>query len=201
MRIPQKDEFLAFCADLLTLTRGLGIPLALIILWAMEVRSFIILLILLTGGWLSDVFDGKLARLARKTTKIGENEIYFDTLMLIACMRYISWALFLPKFCVGLLWFVFFIFAFSAIVAYLYKTPSFIFATEPWIAGALTLAVFLYVFLNDLLYKGSIAAASITALDVFFLIVFLENGISAKKRVREKLSTLWEDVRRHLHPS
>ncbi|GEM_PF-1371690 len=80
---------LAEMADFLTLIRGIAIPLSLLILWLGEVRSFSWLAGLLVLGWITDIFDGKLARKTDEKTRVGDNDIYFDMMMLAAGSCYL----------------------------------------------------------------------------------------------------------------
>jgi hypothetical protein len=65
--------------------------------------------LLLIGGWTTDILDGKLARLFKKPkTRIGENDIFFDSLMLTGVISYLGFVRIIPvwaAFSVGFLLF------------------------------------------------------------------------------------------------
>jgi len=73
-------------ADLLTLSRGIGIPVFFIMLAAERIASLTTLFIILTIGFYTDVFDGILGR--RGEGEIGDKDVFFDVPFLISAMFY-----------------------------------------------------------------------------------------------------------------
>ncbi len=92
----QKHWLGVFC-DLLTISRiffGLGIGLSGPYLGPASSR---IVLTLLLAGWSTDILDGHIARAINKPkTWIGENEILFDSFMIMGTVSYLSYTHFLP---------------------------------------------------------------------------------------------------------
>jgi hypothetical protein len=81
---------MAIAADVLTLTRGLGIPFSWLIMRLMGILSFTWLWGFLIFGIITDIFDGKLARKANQPIWIGRYEIIFDAGMFIGASTYLS---------------------------------------------------------------------------------------------------------------
>jgi len=85
---------IALLADLLTLSRGIGVPIVFGLLVLERVSSLSWLGVLLTYGFYSDIFDGILARRQRGT--MGKREIYADVSFLVSSLAYTTIAFSFP---------------------------------------------------------------------------------------------------------
>jgi phosphatidylglycerophosphate synthase len=84
-------------ADILTVSRlFFGVVIGLMGPYLGKEGIRVVIFLLLTG-WITDVLDGKIARSNNKRkTWIGENEIRFDSFMLIGLIAYLGYSLFIP---------------------------------------------------------------------------------------------------------
>lgn len=89
----EKSPILAQVADMLSLLRGIGVPLfvGILILHSYNTKtlSVVWLWYILFGGLLTDLIDGYLAKKSQQMTQTGWKDIFHDTRMLTATGIYL----------------------------------------------------------------------------------------------------------------
>ncbi len=184
------NKMLSLLADALTLFRGVVIPLYVLFLLAHRITSFTYLLILLVLGWISDWYDGTLARKSGMQSKIGKFEIAFDHIFICAISLYLVFVVVLPWWILMLLSFFLFFSTLALYGTFRYQKRSYVGGIEIPLAPTITAALLVYAILCGSSLERWIASAFLV-LAVFHLKI----GLKAKDRAREILSPLLADIK------
>lgn len=192
---------MAVGADFLTLTRGIGISLIILVLAIQGIKSFDLLLALVLIGWVTDWIDGTLARKANQQSWIGKDEVTFDLIMGISAAIYILSMFSLPSyiFIYLLVWVILSLLAIYGRIRH--NAMSFIWFIEsgflkkylfvPIGVAFLTFCMGVYA-----IWFGSILSKIIVSVFGFAGIFMATVGLHAHRRIVEGVSSLKEDLRR-----
>ncbi|MCD5396148.1 MAG: CDP-alcohol phosphatidyltransferase family protein [Candidatus Pacebacteria bacterium] len=180
---------LTILADALTLFRGVTIPHLILFLLIAKIRSFTLLLILLSIGWITDWYDGMVARKSQHQSKIGAYEILFDHIFIAFIAVYLCFVIPMPWYLLFPLSFWLFLSILAIYGTLRHQKKSFVAGMEVFVAPAIAAGILVYTFLYESLLNKYIAIAFLT-LGIFHLKV----GFRARKRAKEFLSSLPQDI-------
>jgi len=181
----------AIWADALTLTRGVGMPLVIIIMIALKIKSFETVLAIVLISWITDWYDGMLARKTNQPSWIGDNEVAFDLSMIIFTSIYLLAVFTMPLFITAPLISWLSLCCLSIYGRIRHKAKSFIFAIEFLMAPALTVGLLLYA-----IFFGSTDAKIMTGSFLGLGLFHYRIGLRSRRRVIQALSHLKEDLHR-----
>ena len=184
-------KFSAIAADILTLIRGVSLPHIFVFLAATGIKSSELLLGLLFFGWITDFYDGSLARSANQQSWIGKHEIIFDLCFIVFASIYAFFVLPVPWWIILLLCIWIILSGLSAYGSLRHKTLSFVAGIEVPFAPSITLGMMVY----GILY-GSLIDKIMVCFFIAIGIVHYQIGLKAKKRAAKFLSSLPHDLRR-----
>lgn len=169
--------------DILTVSRlFFGIVIGLMGPYLGKEGIRVVIFLLLTG-WITDVLDGKIARGNNKRkTWVGENEIRFDSFMLIGLIVYLGYSRFIPVWLSVSYAFLLFILAINPKVAY-----ETIFSIEAP-AAMLSLPVLVYL-------EGTISILIFTLLWGSLLLIYdWDRAITLAGIWKRILISIWQRV-------
>lgn len=182
----------AFWADILTAIRGVGIPFLLFLFTILGIKRIELWPGLFLLGWITDSFDGTLARSAERETFIRDREIYFDFSMVLSeaitfqllfpLPSYLSWII--PS------WIGFCAISISFRLIPRYKFTSFIWASEVTGAPLLTLGITIYSLFHGNLLITSVMAAYLLGI----LTTTIPVGLKARERASRNISPFKKDA-------
>lgn len=183
-------KFVAILADALTLFRGVTIPHIIVVLMVLEIRSFEVLLGLLFIGWITDFYDGTLARKANQQSFVGAHEIVFDLSFIVFIliyaffvMRPLYWWIYL----IGSIWIL--LSAASVYGTLRHKSLSFVAGIEVPFAPTITAILMIYgIIYGNFIDK--IMVSSFVVIGAFHYKI----GLRAKNRASRFISTLPRDI-------
>jgi len=184
------NKTFSLLADALTLFRGVVIPLYILFLIAHRITSFTYLLILLALGWISDWYDGTLARKSGMQSKIGKLEIAFDHIFICAISFYLIFVVVLPWWLLMLLSLFLFLSTLALYGTFRHQKRSYVGNIEIPLAPIITAAIFVYT-----IFCGSPSEKWIASAFLVLAIFHLKIGLKAKDRAREILSTSPADIK------
>jgi len=173
------------------LIRGVSIPHAFIFLICSGVKSSEILLGLLFFGWITDFYDGTLARKANQQSWIGNHEIIFDLCFIVFATVYSFFVLPVPWWIILILSLWILLSGFSVYGSLRHETLSFVAGIEVPFAPSITLGMIVYA----ILYGSLIDKIMVNAF-LAIAILHYKIGFKAKERAAKFLSTLPQDIRK-----
>ena len=185
-----RNKILSLLADALTLFRGVVIPLYVLFLLIHQITSFTYLLILLVLGWISDWYDGTLARKSGIQSKVGKFEIAFDHIFICAISLYLVFVVKLPWWILALLSLFLFLSTLALYGTFRYQKRSYVGGIEIPLAPTITAAILVYA-----IFCGSFIEKWIASTFLILAVFHLKIGLKAKDRAREILSPLWRDIK------
>ena len=186
----------AIAADALTLFRGIGIPLIFFGLWTAGIRSWTLAADFMLGGWMTDMLDGKFARLGGQPSWIGgkggENEVVFDLLFVVGGELYVlvSFPLWTAvKTAIG-------IWALASLASVYgqvrHRSFSFVAITESTAAVPLTLGLLA----SSLIYELNWLTIFLTGCFTGMGLLNIPRGLQAMAELNFKVRHLKEDMRK-----
>lgn len=185
-------KFIAIAADALTLLRGVTIPHIIVVLMALGIRSYEVLLGLLFSGWITDFYDGTLARKANQQSFVGAHEIIFDLTFIVFILIYaffvlppLYWWIYL----IGSIWILL---AGASVYGTLrHKSLSFVAGIEVPFAPTITAILMIYGIICGT-FIDKILVSSFVVIGAFHYKI----GLRAKQRAAKFISSLPQDIAR-----
>ena len=183
-------NLLGWLADVLTLLRGVTIPHILFVLMIVKPGSLDILLMLLSAGWITDWYDGTLARKSGTQSWTGRYEIMFDLSFAVSLIAYFCTIFPFPWWALALISFYGLLSASSVYGTLRHKHLSYIGGIEIPSAPLITAGILAYG-----IYMGSDTEKLISVIFLVLALFFFLFGLRARERAGKILRPLPKDIR------
>jgi len=184
------NKLLSCLADALTLVRGITIPHILFVLMVIKPSSLTILLLLLTIGWITDWYDGTLARKSGTQSWVGKHEIMFDLFFAISLMAYFCTIFWFPWWALALISFLVLLSISSVYGTLRHKRLSFVGGIEIPTAPIITAGILAYG-----IYFGNSTERLMAVLFLSLGLLHLKVGFRARERAKKILYPLPKDIK------